>query len=105
MTAVALDDLIAREEALVCALDSGDVGAIECATQEMGIALSMVAATGGWRAEPELGQRLVRALRLAEAAGGRINYLVDDNRRRMDRLIALAGQPRVEAYGRSGRRA
>lgn len=103
MTAAALEGLIAREEALVGALDAGDIGAIERETHGMAGMLAAVAATGGWRESPELSARIVQALRLAEAAGGRINYLADDNRRRIERLTTLAGRPRSEAYGRSGR--
>jgi ABC-type branched-subunit amino acid transport system ATPase component len=103
VTAAALEGLIAREEALVSALDAGDIGAIERETHGMAAMLATVAATRSWRESPELGERVVQAIGLAEAAGGRINYLADDNRRRIERLTTLAGRPRSEAYGRSGR--
>ena len=103
MAAIALEGLIAREEALIAALDAGDVGALENATQDMTRALVGVAAAGGWHESPELGMRLTQALRLAEATGARIHYLADDNRRRVSRLMTLSGRPRAEGYGRSGR--
>lgn len=103
MPAAALDGLIAFEEALIAALDAGDLGGLEQAVHGLRGALSDLAAVGGWHAHPELKIRLSQALRLAEAAGGRVNYLADDNRRRIDRFAAIAGQPRAQAYGRTGR--
>ncbi|MDO6416560.1 hypothetical protein Q4F19_19410 [Sphingomonas sp. BIUV-7] len=104
-TAAALEGLMEREEALVAALDANDVGGIERATSAIGQTLTAIVATAGWHESHALGERVTQALRLAEAAGGRIHYLADANRRRIDRLVSLAGQPRAEAYARSGRHA
>ncbi|PZU11560.1 hypothetical protein [Sphingomonas sp.] len=103
MTAAALEELIEREEALVAALDAGDIGAVERLTRDMAAALAAVAASGGWSERRDLKDRVTQSLRLAEAAGGRVNYLADDNRRRIERLTALTGRPQAEAYGRRGR--
>jgi len=103
MSAAALDGLIAHEEALIAALDAGDLGGLEQAVHALRGALSNLVAVGGWHASPDLKIRLSQALRLAEAAGGRVNYLADDNRRRIDRLASVVGQPRAQAYGRTGR--
>jgi hypothetical protein len=99
----ALEDLIAHEATLVAALDAGDITLIESATRNMAGAIAAVASAGGWHERSDLRDRVTAALRLAEAAGGRINYLADDNRRRLERLNTLSGRPRAEAYGRSGR--
>ena len=100
MTLAAVDSLIAREEALIAALDGQDARAIEAATDAMRIVVTELASLGGWRAEPELGLRLSQALRLTEAAAGRLNYLADRNRRQLDRLATLTGDPLPSAYAR-----
>ena len=102
MSIAALDTLIAREEALVAALDGQDVEQIESATEAMRIALIEVAAIGSWHDRAELGARVVQAVRLAEAAKGRVHYLADRNRRRLDTLAMLTGGGLPPAYGRSG---
>lgn len=103
MTEAALEGLIERETALIAALDAGDIEGIERATHQMAGAVAAVASAGGWRESGHLRDRLIHALRLAEAAGGRINYLADDTRRRMELLHTLAGRPSAMAYARSGR--
>lgn len=99
----ALDDLIAREEALIAALDGQDVGEIESSTEAMRASLMQVAAVGTWHDRAEIGARVMQAMRLAEAAKGRIHFLADRNRRQLDRLATLTGAPLPPAYGRSGR--
>ncbi|QJU56883.1 hypothetical protein HL653_02925 [Sphingomonas sp. AP4-R1] len=105
MTAEALDALIEREAALVAALDAGDLGQIESLTHGMAGAIAAVASAGGWRERADLRDRVLQALRLSSEASGRINYLADDTRRRMERLHTLAGRTTSGAYGRSGRMA
>jgi len=104
MAAAAVDTLIAREEALIAALDGQDVRHIEAATNAMRDVVTELAGRGGWHAEPELGARLVQALRLTEAAAGRLNFLADRNRRQLDRLATLTGDPLPDAYARHGGR-
>jgi hypothetical protein len=103
MSGAAVEMLIAREEALIAALDGQNIAAIEGATRAMGDALAHVAAAGGWQTRPELGVRLVQALRLAEAARGRLNYLADRTRRQLDRLATMTGAPLPTTYRRAGR--
>ena len=103
MSEVAVDQLIAREDALIAALDGQDVEHIERATRDMRDAVASVAAAGGWRTAPELAARLAQALRLAGAAGGRLNYLADRNRRQLERLAAISGEALPTAYLRAGR--
>lgn len=103
MTAAALDQLIAAEEIFISALDGEDIGAIEQAALTMRATLASVAASGAWNTNGETGARLVQAMRLAEAAGGRVNYLADRNRRRLDKLAQLSGAQRPQAYSRYGR--
>lgn len=98
-----VEQLVAREQALIAALDEQDLAKIERATSGIREAVTRLTATGGWRAEPELKERLVHALKLAQAASGRLNYLADRNRRQLDRLATLTGAPLPAAYGRSGR--
>jgi len=103
MSKAVVEQLIAREDALIAALDGQDVAAIEEATRDMQGSVANLAATGGWNTNPELGARLIQALRLAEAANGRLNYLADRNRRKLDRLAALGGDPLPLSYQRAGR--
>jgi hypothetical protein len=103
VTAAALEELIERETVLVAALDAGDIELIESATRDMTGAIVAVASKADWHEQADLREHVTQALRLAEAAGGRINYLADDNRRRIERLHTLSGRPRTEAYARSGR--
>lgn len=103
MSHAALERMIARQEALSAALDGHDVAALERAASALNTAVQEVAASGGWHAGAELRGRLRLSLQLADAAKARINYLADRTRRRLDRLAALTGEPRTQAYGRTGR--
>lgn len=103
MSASAVEHLIAQSEALVRALDAQDLAAIDGAHRQLREALAQVAAVDGWHVRSDLHARLVHALRLLDAAKGRVNYLADSTRRRLDRLAALTGTPRTSPYGRGGR--
>ena len=103
MTVAALETLIAQQEALIVALDSQDIVKIESSTEAMRDALVQVAAIGSWHDRAEIGARVIQAVKLAEAAKGRVNYLADRNRRQLDALATLTGAPLAPAYGRSGR--
>ncbi len=103
MSAMALSMLIQHQEALIAALDDQDIPAIESSTAAMRGALMDVAAVGAWSDRAEIGARVAQAVRLAEAAKGRIHYLADRNRRQLDALATLTGAPLAPAYGRSGR--
>jgi len=99
----ALQQLDDAQAALSAALDAHDIDAIDAANAAVASAVEAVRAAGGWRDRPGLRQDLIRILKTAEAARGRINALSDQNRRDLDKLISLAGTPRAVAYGRGGR--
>jgi len=99
----ALQQLDDAQAALIAALDAHDIDAIDAANAAVASAVEAVRAAGGWRDRPGLRQDLIRILKTAEAARGRINALSDQNRRDLDKLISLAGAPRAVAYGRAGR--
>ena len=103
MSQTALRQLTAAQSALKAALDAHDIDALEQATASLAEAVVEMRAAGAWRDRPELRDDLILALKSADAVRGRINALSDRNRRQLDRLIALTGTPRAEAYSRSGR--
>lgn len=100
-----IDELIAREKALINALDKDDIEALETALAAMGEGVSALRALGSWRETPGLIGRLKHALALAEAARIRIVYLMDRNDRRLDQLGFLTGQldQASNTYGAHGR--
>lgn len=102
MSAPAVERVIAQGEALVRALDAQDLAAIDAAHRVLRDTLADMAAMGGWHVRSDLQARLVHALRLLDAAKGRVNYLADSTRRRLDRLAALTDAPRTSPYGRRG---
>lgn len=103
MGVAALQTLIAREQALIAALDGQDVAAIEAAGAALCDAAVAVQAAGGWRDIPEIKSHLLTALAHADAARIRINYLADAASRRLDGLAALGVRlPSRTAYARKG---
>ena len=103
MSNAALQRLNNAHAALRAALENHDIDALESATLSLNEAVLEMRATGAWRERPDLRDDLIHALKTAEAVRGHINALSDRNRRQLDRLIALAGAPRAQAYGRNGR--
>ena len=99
-----LNQLEACHVALIAALDSDDVKAIELATNALGNALDAVSATGAWRDLPEILDLIQRICDLSEAARIRVNFLTDLNLRRIEALAAARGQTAPAPYGRDGRR-
>jgi hypothetical protein len=99
----ALQRLTEAQSALVAAIDAGDVAAIEDANVMIREAVNVAHATGTWKARADLRADILDALNQADAARGRLNTLLDQNRRRLDRLAALAGSPHTPAYRRDGR--
>jgi len=102
MSDAALQQLDDAQTALIAALDAHDLAAIDAANNAVASAIEDVRAAGGWRDRPGLRDDLIRILRSAEAARGRVNALGDANRRDFDRLISLGGTPQAWAYGRRG---
>jgi hypothetical protein len=88
----ALDGLISAETALVGALDTGDIDAVEAAMSGFGAAVERMRASGPWAPDPALRDRVQQALSLSEAARVRIRYLSDRNQQRIDLLAAAAGR-------------
>jgi len=102
MSEAALRQLDEAQAALIAALDAHDLDAIDAANDAVATAVEGVRSVGGWRDRPGLRDDLIRILRSAEAARGRVNVLADGNRRDLDRLISLGGTPRAWSYGRRG---
>lgn len=87
-----LDKLASAHEALIVALDAGDIAAIEAATQALAEAVDAARAIDGVARTPALAERLSSLSVLAQAAQGRVNFLTDDVRRRVGVLSTLAGR-------------
>jgi hypothetical protein len=98
----ALDRLQACHEELIGALDGLDVDAIENSIVRFRGAIEEVRALGGWRDNPQMKSRAQHIARLAAAAQGRVNFLTDLNRHRIDALDAARGQGQTACYGRDG---
>lgn len=104
MTEAVLTRLTESAEGLIKALDKGGAEAVEQATQRFSDALKEVQAIGGWRGSPEIIEKLQYAMKLADAARARVNYLTDINRRRFEALCKAAGIERpADAYDRHAR--
>lgn len=103
MSSAALERLGAAQAILRAALESNDIETLEQAMTGVHDAVTEMRATGAWRERPDLRDDLVLALRNADSLRGHINALADRNRARLDRLVALSGAPRAQAYGRNGR--
>lgn len=86
-----LDCLIAAQDALIVALDRGDVGGIEAATRNLAATLPAVRS-----AQPD--ERLGHAQKQAEAARLRVNFLADRTSQKLARIAVLRGEPRVGLY-------
>ena len=103
MNDAALQQLGDAQAALIAALNTRDIGAIETANAAVATAVEDVRKVGGWSDRPGLRDDLIQLLKNAEAARGHVNVCADQNRRSLDKLISLAGTPRAAAYGRSGK--
>jgi hypothetical protein len=98
-----IETLIACQSALLDALDAGDVAAIEDTTARVAAAVAAVRARGGWTDGAPEKDRISHALKQAEAARTRVNFLTDRTRRRIERLSELRGQRIVQTYGSRGK--
>jgi hypothetical protein len=104
MSDAVLTRLTESAEGLISALDTGGAEAVEQATQRFSTALKDVQAIGGWRGSPEIIAKLQYAMKLADAARARVNYLTDINKRRFEALCKAAGIERpTDAYDRHAR--
>lgn len=102
MSLAALDRLRACHEDLIGALDGRDVEAVEASVARYRGAVEEVRALGGWRDNPDVKTRAAEIVKLADAANGRVNFLTDLNRHRIDTLDALRGQGAGTRYARDG---
>ena len=100
MTSSDIETIIAAQVSLIEALDSGQVLAIEATTARLSGILASVR-HGGAIADMDRG-RVDHALRQAEAARSRVNYLADRTRRRADYLDRKRGGASASTYAANG---
>ncbi|MDQ8757178.1 hypothetical protein RCO27_13180 [Sphingosinicella sp. LHD-64] len=98
MSLQVLDRLAVAHEALIIALDSGDLAGIEAATTDLSDAVAGARALQGVGLAPDLKDRISSLAVLAQAAQARVNFLTDHVRRRIDTLATLAGRPQGLTY-------
>jgi hypothetical protein len=104
MRLAAVDALIESEKALIVALDSDDVGAIERETQAFRQALETLGSSDVLDQADALAPLAREAIDLADAARVRVAFLADATRRRIETLTAATGRgPAVAVYGSNGR--
>ncbi|UAK26050.1 hypothetical protein [Sphingomonas nostoxanthinifaciens] len=103
MSESALLRVVNAQAALIAALDAHDLETLDAANVELAEALGELQAHGAWRERPELRDTLIHALKSADAARGRINFLADSNQRRLERLVSLTRGQTPQAYRRNGR--
>ena len=92
MSLAAIDHLVGSSEALIAALDSHDIEAIESALPAFGTSVGQLRSSGGWEQSPEISERLAHALSLADSARSRVRYLADRTQQRIDLLSTAAGR-------------
>jgi hypothetical protein len=97
----AIDRLIDCQGALISALDAGDVSAVEVATARVARALEAVRAETPSANEDR--PRFDYALRQAEAARGRVNFLTDRVSQRLERLTHQRGERVTHTYTNAGK--
>jgi hypothetical protein len=98
-----IETLIECQTALIAALDAGDVAALEDATARVAKAVAAVRAQGGWTESGQAKDRIGHALKQAEAARTRVNFLTDRTRQRLERLHQMRGERVVQTYGARGK--
>jgi hypothetical protein len=94
-------DLLSAQQALIAAIDGGDVAAIEAAHAAVETAVLRVRAQGAWRDTPELRSDVAQALQENEAARVRVRYHGDRTRTRLERVVQLRGDS-ASRYDRAG---
>jgi hypothetical protein len=100
MTAHALDEIASCQEALIGALDANDPAAIEAAAASLDAAVAALRRSG---CPLELRDALPEALALNQAARIRVNFLTDNNRRRLNAMAAIRGRASGLTYAPSAR--
>lgn len=92
MNEAAVDGLIGSSEALIAALDSHDLEAIEAALPAFGRSVEAIRGPSEWKLSPGVRARLEEALRLADGARARVRYMADRTQQRIDLLAVAAGR-------------
>lgn len=105
MIPASLQRLEASHHALIGALDSRDIEALERSIGAFRSAVDEVRAAGGWRDNPAVAEKVLEIAGLSEAARIRVNFLTDSVRQRIEALAALRGRATGGAYRRDGRQA
>lgn len=100
MTALAIQDVVSSQEALIDALDANDPAAIEAAAALLDTALGELRRIGS---PAELGDALPMAMALNQAARVRVNFLTDNNRRQLNAMAAIRGLAAGFTYRPSAR--
>lgn len=101
MSIAALERIERCQAALIEALESGDVRAIETAVAALRTAVEE--APDDWSRTPETKAAAQRAVAGAEDARTRVNFLTDVVRRRLERLSIARGHGPCATYGAAGR--
>ncbi len=91
------------QEALIAALDSNDIAAVETAVECCRACVETLRDDGAVSATPDVPARATELLRLSDEAQMRVNFLTDAMQRRLDRLAQAGGRGRVALYAREGR--
>ena len=99
--AAALERIERCQAALLDALESGDISAIEAGIA--GLRAAIDAAPADWSRTPETKEMAQRVATLAEGAQMRVNFLTDMIRRRLERLSVARGHGPCATYGATGR--
>lgn len=102
MIPASLERLEASHNALIGALDSRDIEALERSIGDFRNAVDEVRAAGGWRDNPEVVDKVLEIASLSEAARVRVNFLTDSVRQRIEALAAVRGRTLGGAYRRDG---
>lgn len=97
----AIERLIDCQGALISALDAGDVIAVEDATARVARALEAVRDEGLSTTDDK--PHFDYALRQAEAARGRVNFLTDRVSQRIERLTHQRGDRVIHTYTNAGK--
>ena len=92
MSEVVVERLILWSEALIAALDSHDVDALEAAMPLFGETVEALKTLRDRPRSTALSPRLTEALKLADAARARVRYLSDRTQQRIDMLAVAAGR-------------
>ncbi|WP_340313839.1 hypothetical protein [Rhizorhabdus argentea] len=92
MSEAAVERLILSSEALITALDSHDVDALEAVMPLFGETVEALKALCGGPRPAALSPRLAEALKLADAARARVRYLSDRTQQRIDMLAVATGR-------------